>query len=60
MRDGCAGEVPVIATVIRAPAGGTSDDARVLLRRAGLEPPVVEYLTPPPSPAVLLIHETHL
>ena len=42
------------ATIYHNPACGTSRNALALLRHAGIEPTVVEYLTAPPSRAEIL------
>ncbi len=41
-------------TIYHNPACGTSRNALALIRHAGVEPTVVEYLKTPPSPEVLL------
>ena len=40
-------------TIYHNPACGTSRNTLALIRNAGIEPNVVEYLTSPPSRAVL-------
>ena len=46
-------EKSVTATIYHNPACGTSRNALALLREAGLEPTIVEYLKDPPSRAQL-------
>ena len=43
----------MIATIYHNPACGTSRNALALLREAGIEPTIVEYLKDPPSRAQL-------
>ena len=47
------GDHRVTATIYHNPACGTSRNALALLREAGIEPTIVEYLKDPPSRAQL-------
>ena len=47
------GEPPVSVTVYHNPACGTSRNTIGLIRNAGIEPTIVEYLKTPPDRATL-------
>ena len=45
---------PVSVTIYRNPAFGTSRNTLALIRNAGVEPEVIEYLKTPPDRATLV------
>jgi arsenate reductase (glutaredoxin) len=45
---------PLAVTIYHNPACGTSRNALALIRSAGIEPTIVEYLTSPPDRATLV------
>src|SRR3546814_11424616 len=46
-------ETPVDIVIYHNPECGTSRNALAMIRNAGIEPHVIEYLQTPPSPALL-------
>src|SRR5208282_2388938 len=49
----CRGEAMTDVTIYPNPAGGTSRNTLALIRNAGVEPTIIEYLKTPPDRATL-------